>query len=1214
MSSSAVKSWRTAFLTLRDENSASPPRATVVRLLDKLILSQSHSLVAAAPQLPPHELTSDFMLLLELVRDHLSYYQQGIEDATQTFVKLSALIHGICHSSSLEMNSTMWALVCDSFKRVVQVFLGNVETEMAIVRNAALIKPTKDFLESLRLLFSLYQTSASPSENGQLLNFVLEVVEYFQGDSKHSTYFNDNYSVSRGACEVLTVAFAMVGEVYSRVGASLPVEIWKSTVVVLRKVMDILASKSLLMEDNTVAKFYVELLQCLHLVLAEPRGYLAEHVAGFVASLRIFFRCGLVNKPSVMNQQTNHMKGVGSTSQNIPFEVSNQPKSRPSSPYRPPHLRKKVAGNQQSRHEENLASSRHEFISSDSDCSDNDGSVIDNSKAYLAKARLAAIICVQDLSRADPKLFTAQWTMLLPSNDVLQYRKYDTTLMSCFLSDPSLKVRIAAASTIMAMLDGPASVSLQVAELKEHSRHGSFTTLSSSLGHILMQLHSGTLHVIKHETSDRLLALSFKILMLLIASTPYSRMPPELLSRVISSLQSTVEQGFPYHNDRNSLLAAAIICLTRALSVSPSMHVNNMLLGEISAGCFEGQSSGVLCTLFRYSEQLSTPSISLEALQALKSLSHNYPNVMTLCWEQISSIIYGVLDSFPDETSRLWRGNVEQIAAPLKERVITASVKVLDESLRAISGFKGTEDLSTDKSLDSPFMSDYVKTKAISSAPSYSLEIPVSTIDDSKTYVLASERWLEATIKHVPLVINHSSAMVRAASVTCFAGMTSPVFNSLPEDKQEYIIVSSINAALNDEVPSVRSAACRAIGVIGCFPQIYHRVEVLEKFILAAERNTRHSLVSVRITASWALANISDSLSHCLDALYAGRGSIGSTKYSESTSLLVDSMLRLARDNDKQVATSVPFFCMSQPVSSQTFTINVHRPQVYGVIICSLVVKANAVRGLGNLARSIQFTKHLPVDGDPLDSMHSKIECHCTQGFKDHIKEKSQSVQSSSGSFDWLDQMVQAFLSCVTTGNVKVQWNVCHALSNLFLNKSLKLQDMDWSSSVFSILLLLLRDSSNFKIRIQAVSALAVPETINDYGKSYYDVVKSVQHVLENFKSDQISEPSNFKYRIALEKQLTSTMLHLLGLTSKCDQQAIQDLLVKKASFLEIWIEGLCSSVGDTSSSVDEAKHASVDQKKDVIRRTIQSLVKVYESSKHHLIAHRFEKLAMRLL
>ncbi|XP_041991069.1 putative uncharacterized protein DDB_G0272456 isoform X2 [Salvia splendens] len=567
--------------------------------------------------------------------------------------------------------------------------------------------------------------------------------------------------------------------------------------------------------------------------------------------------------------------------------------------------------------------------------------------------------------------------------------------------------------------------------------------------------------------------------MLLIASTPYSRMPPELLARVISSLQSTIEKGFPYHNDRNSLLAAAIICLTRALSVPASMCVNNMLLGEISSGYLEGQSSGVLFTLFQYSERLSTPSISLEALQALKSLSHNYPNVMTLCWEQISSIIYGVLSIFPDESSRLWRGNVEQTAASLKERVVmTAAVKVLDESLRAISGFKGTEDLSTDKSLDSPFTSDYVKTKAISSAPSYSLETPVSTIDGSQTCILASERWLEATIKHMPLIINHSSAMVRAASVTCFAGMTSPVFISLPEDKQEYITVSSINAALYDEVPSVRSAACRAIGVIGCFPQIYHSAEVLEKFILAAERNAHDSLVSVRITASWALANICDSLSRCLDELYDGRSSIGSTKCFEYTTLLVDSALRLVRDNDK--------------------------------------VKANAIRDLGNLARSIQFIKQLPSNGDPLYSMHSKIEYHGGKGFKDHVKERSQSVQSSPGSFDWLDQMVQAFLSCVTTGNVKVQWNVCHALSNLFLNKSLKLQDMDWTSSVFSILLLLLRDSSNFKIRIQATAALAAPETINDYGKSYYDVVKSVEHVVENFKSDQIAEPSNFKYRIAL--------------------------------------------------------------------------------------------------
>lgn len=83
-----------------------------------------------------------------------------------------------------------------------------------------------------RLHFSLYQAAASLPENQQLLSLVLEVVEYFLGDSKHSTYFSDNDSVSGSASEVLTIAFAMIGEVYTRVGASLPVEIWKSTVEV----------------------------------------------------------------------------------------------------------------------------------------------------------------------------------------------------------------------------------------------------------------------------------------------------------------------------------------------------------------------------------------------------------------------------------------------------------------------------------------------------------------------------------------------------------------------------------------------------------------------------------------------------------------------------------------------------------------------------------------------------------------------------------------------------------------------------------------------------------------------------------------------------------------------------------------------------------------------------------------------------------------------
>jgi len=50
---------------------------------------------------------------------------------------------------------------------------------------------------------------------------------------------------------------------------------------------------------------------------------------------------------------------------------------------------------------------------------------------------------------------------------------------------------MAAATTLATMLEGPSSVFLQVAEYKESAKAGSFTTLSSSLGQILMQLHTG---------------------------------------------------------------------------------------------------------------------------------------------------------------------------------------------------------------------------------------------------------------------------------------------------------------------------------------------------------------------------------------------------------------------------------------------------------------------------------------------------------------------------------------------------------------------------------------------------------------------------------------------------------------------------------------------------------------------------------------------------
>ncbi|KAJ0049462.1 hypothetical protein Pint_14954 [Pistacia integerrima] len=532
-SSSSVRSWRTAFLTLRDETSSGAPAGTSVdQLVHNLIFANSHSLISAASDLPPHEVTSDVLFLLELVAN-VDACRYG-EDITQTFTLTCHLIHGICVPRAV------------------------------ISPNATTFKPVMECLETIRRLTSVYQGKFSPLENIQLIKFLLHILECFHPE--FVDLYNSNANKSRSTAENgnrfprftclwedHTLAFTMLAEAFSRAGSFFPFDIWQSTIEVLRKVMDVLASKSVLVEGSILSRFYSSLLNCLHLVLTDPKGSLSDHVSGFVAALKLFFIYGLNIRPQVKSPAVgNNMPDLLSHSLTL-----EEPKKKDKTPYRPPHLRKQDGLNikrpkaQDSRISADHESSTVDFTSSDSDYSDSDGSLKDPDSVQSSKVRVAAIVCLQDLCQADPKSFTSQWTILLPTNDVLRPRKFEATLMTCLLFDPYLKARMASASTLAAMMDGPSSIFLQVAEYKESSKYGSFMALSSSLGQILMQLHDGIIYLIQRETHHRLLTSLFKILMLLISCTPYSRMPGELLPTVITSLRSRVEEGFPFKSDQN---------------------------------------------------------------------------------------------------------------------------------------------------------------------------------------------------------------------------------------------------------------------------------------------------------------------------------------------------------------------------------------------------------------------------------------------------------------------------------------------------------------------------------------------------------------------------------------------------------------------------------------------------------------------------------------
>ncbi|CAI0553525.1 unnamed protein product [Linum tenue] len=107
-SSSAIRAWRTAFLTLRDETLTSRPKSkSITQLLNDLIFSHFRALMSAAPDLPPHEVTSDLLFLMELAAS-----SPGGQDVSPIYVYVSSLVHAYLQASTCDSSIEFFFLGC----------------------------------------------------------------------------------------------------------------------------------------------------------------------------------------------------------------------------------------------------------------------------------------------------------------------------------------------------------------------------------------------------------------------------------------------------------------------------------------------------------------------------------------------------------------------------------------------------------------------------------------------------------------------------------------------------------------------------------------------------------------------------------------------------------------------------------------------------------------------------------------------------------------------------------------------------------------------------------------------------------------------------------------------------------------------------------------------------------------------------------------------
>jgi len=149
-----------------------------------------------------------------------------------------------------------------------------------------------------------------------------------------------------------------------------------------------------------------------------------------------------------------------------------------------------------------------------------------------------------------------------------------------------------------------------------------------------------------------------------------------------------------------------------------------------------------------------------------------------------------------------------------------------------------------------------------------------------------------------------------------------------------------------------------------------------------------------------------------------------------------------------------------------------------------------------------------------------------------------------------LDKIVDTLFSCISLGSVKVRWNSCYAIGNLLRNSYVQnnLSNYVWSSAMFQALLDVIGECRNFKIRINAASALAIPNKRIHYGSSYPRIWEVLSDSLENL--DENSNFEEFKYRETLEQQLVLTFAHIISLLDVSDTaevHSIEAVIEKKA-------------------------------------------------------------------
>nr|XP_054773307.1 HEAT repeat-containing protein 6-like [Lytechinus pictus] len=215
------------------------------------------------------------------------------------------------------------------------------------------------------------------------------------------------------------------------------------------------------------------------------------------------------------------------------------------------------------------------------------------------------------------------------------------------------------------------------------------------------------------------------------------------------------------------------------------------------------------------------------------------------------------------------------------------------------------------------------------------------------------------------------------------------------------------------------------------------------------------------------------------------------------------------------------------------------------------------------------FEAAIQASGD-----HDKVKSNAVRGLGMLVRFMQPQTLAKSSFQSLIEKAVMALLKNINGGAVKVRWNACYALGNMFRNTSLGLGTASWGSDVYRSLIKVITECKNFKVRINGALALSIPSKRLDYGS--VDQFTEVWSCLVQAMAviGQVSEISELKYRDTLRDQLCQTIIHLALLVDEGDLSHLNPVLKGNAEMMQANIQKFSATSSSASKPHGKSNHS----------------------------------------